>query len=69
MGSNMFIKIFFSYTHLEYIPENSEDFTDKFGERFQLEIVNMQKKWIGRWIAVMLADYSRRTRTFVYEGN
>ena len=63
MGCNMSLKINFVDSHLDLLPENLGSVSDEHGERFHQDISTMEKRYEGKWIPSMLADYCRTLRT------
>jgi len=57
MGWNMSLKIHFLESHFDIFPENLGEVSDEHGERFQQDIMAMEKRYQGRWTSSMLADY------------
>jgi hypothetical protein len=52
----MSLKIHFLHSHLEFFPENYEALNDEHGENFR-HIAAMEKRYQGKWLSSMLADY------------
>jgi len=69
MGSNMSLKIHFLESHLDFFPENLGEVSDKQGERFQLDILAIEKRYQGKWTSSMLADYCWTLKRDVPEAN
>ena len=57
MGCNMSLKIHFLHSHLDVFPENLGAVSDENGERFHQDILDMEKRYQGKWSSSMLADY------------
>ena len=51
------LKLHFLHTHLDYFPENLGDFSEEQGERFHQDISEMEKRYQGRWVVNMKADF------------
>lgn len=70
---NMSLKIHFLDSHLDFFPENLGAVSDEHGERFHKEIATIEKRYKGKWIPAMLADYcwtlKRETLTTSYKRN
>jgi len=43
---------------LDFFPENLVEVSDEHGVRFHQDIMVMEKRYQGKWISSMLADYS-----------
>jgi hypothetical protein len=56
-GCNMFLKVHFLGSHLDFFPGNLGAVSDEHGERFHQDIYNMEKRYQGKWSLSMLADY------------
>jgi len=56
MGCNMSLKIHFLESHLDFLPENLGEVSDKHSERFHQDILSMEKRYQGKWTSSMLAD-------------
>jgi len=54
---NMSLKIHFLDSHLDFFPENLGSVSDEHGERFHQQIMTIEKRYKGKWIPSMLADY------------
>jgi len=48
MGSNMSLKINFLESHLDFFPENLGEVIDEHGERFNQDIMAMEKRYQGK---------------------
>lgn len=57
MGCNMSLKIHFLHSHLDFFPANLGDVSDEHGERFHQNILEMEKRYLGKSTLNMLADY------------
>lgn len=57
MGCNMSLKIHYLHSHLTFLGDNSVDVSDEHGERFHQDVAAMEKKYHGKSIRNMLADY------------
>lgn len=57
LGCHMSLKVHFLDSHLHYFPESCSDVSDEHGERFHKDIMSMEKRYEGKWIPAMLADY------------
>ena len=57
LGCNMFVKIHFLSSRLEFFPENCGSVSDEHGERFHQDIAIMEGRYKGKWSPSMLADY------------
>ena len=57
IDAKMSIKVHFQHSHLDRFPENLGALSDEQGERFHLDVKEMEERYQGRWDAVMLADY------------
>jgi len=68
MGCNMSLKIHFLETHLDFFPENLGEVNDEHSERFQQEIMAMEKWYRGKWTSSMLADYCWTLKINVLEA-
>ena len=53
----MSLKIHFLDSHLDFFTENLGEVSDEHGERFHHDIMNMLKRYQGKWTSSMLADY------------
>ena len=69
MGCNMSLKIHFLESHLDFFPENLSEVGDEHGERFQQDILAMEKRHQGKWTSSMLADYCWTLKRDVPEPN
>jgi hypothetical protein len=57
MGCNVSLKIHFLESHMDFFPENLGEVSDEHSERFRQDIKAMEKRYQGKWISSMLADY------------
>ena len=57
LGCNMSLKVHFLDSHLNYFPESCSDVSDEHGERFHQDIMFLEKRYEGKWMPAMLADY------------
>lgn len=57
MGVNMSLKVHFLANHLDFFPENLGAFSDEHGERFHKDIAEIEKRFKGKNLAHMLAEY------------
>jgi len=57
MKSNMSLKLHFLNSHLDFLPQNLEEFSDEHGERFHEDIFIIEKQFMGRWTCGILAEY------------
>jgi len=57
MGCNMSVKLHLLHSHLEFFVSNMAAVTDEHGERFHQEICSMERRYNGKFIPSMLADY------------
>ena len=51
----MSLKLHFMDSHVEFFPENHEDFSQEQGERFHQDIRVMKQRYQGRWDENMIA--------------
>jgi hypothetical protein len=61
LGCNMSLKIYFLHSHLDFLPANLEDVTDKHCEKVDQDISTIEKhchQWKWNPTTCMLADYS-----------
>jgi hypothetical protein len=56
MESNMSLKIRFLLSHLDFLPPILGAVSDKHGEMFHQDILNMEKRYAGKSSQNMLAD-------------
>ena len=47
----------FLHSHLDYFPENCDNYGEEQGERFHQDISCMEERYQGRWDVNMLSDY------------
>ena len=57
MKVNMSLKIHILHSHLEFFSENLGAVSDEDEERFHQEIVEIEKRYQGKWSVNPLADY------------
>jgi len=57
MGCNMFLKIHFLDSHLDFFPGNLGAVSDEQGERFHQDISALEMRYQGQRSARMLSDY------------
>jgi hypothetical protein len=55
-GFNMILKIHFTESHLDFFQKNLGEVSDEHGERFQQEIMAVEKWYQDKWTSSMLAD-------------
>jgi len=65
MGCNMSLKIHFLESQRDFFPENLGEFSDEHGERFHRDIMAMEKRYQGKRMLSMLADYCWTLKTDV----
>jgi hypothetical protein len=53
----MSLKIHFLHSHLDFFPENCGTLSAMHGQRFHRDIAAMEKRYLGKWSLLMLADY------------
>ncbi|KYN36660.1 hypothetical protein ALC56_08451 [Trachymyrmex septentrionalis] len=53
----MLLKIHFRHNHLDFFPPNLGEFSDEHGEHFHQDIVIIEKRFKGKDIRYMLAEY------------
>jgi hypothetical protein len=53
----MSLKIHFLESHLDFFPENLGEVSDEHDERFNQDIMAMEKRYQGKWTSSMLAGY------------
>jgi len=53
----MILKIHFLESHLDFFPENLCKVTDEHSERFNQDIMTIEKWYQGKWISSMMTDY------------
>jgi hypothetical protein len=54
---NISLKVYFFDSHLDVFPENLRAVSDEHRERFHQDIPSMEKRYQGKRIPIMLADY------------
>jgi len=57
LGCNMFVKIHFLSSHLDFFPENCGSVSDEHGEHFHKDIAEMEGICKGKWSPSTLGDY------------
>ncbi|GBM90320.1 hypothetical protein AVEN_116310-1 [Araneus ventricosus] len=57
LGCSMSLKVHFLDSHLDYFPENLGAVSEDQGERFHQDIKEMERRYQGKWNAIMIADY------------
>ena len=57
LGARMFTKMHFLTSHLDYFPQNCNDYSEERGERFHQEIRMMEELYHGHWDINILVDY------------
>lgn len=57
IGVNMFLKIHFLHSHLNFFPENLGKESDEHGERFHQQMKAVEKRYQGVWDEAMMGDY------------
>ena len=57
MGCNVSVKLHLLHLHLELFVSNMVAVTDEHGERFHQEICSMERRYKGKFIISMHADY------------
>ena len=60
---NMSVKVHFFDSHLDFFPENLGAMSDEHSGRFHQDISCMVKRYQGKGIPIMLADYCGTLRT------
>ncbi|KAJ8881043.1 hypothetical protein PR048_017516 [Dryococelus australis] len=53
----MSLKVHFLHSHLDSFPGNCSDVSDEHGERFHKDIMTIEKRYGGKLMSNMLADY------------
>lgn len=53
----MNLKVHFLNLHLDYFPENLGAVSEEMGERFHQDIKEMERRYQGKWITTMMADF------------
>ena len=56
LGCNMFLKVHFLDSHMDFFHERLSDVSDEHVERFHQDITVIEKRYKGRWSQSMLAD-------------
>ncbi|GBM23562.1 hypothetical protein AVEN_46244-1, partial [Araneus ventricosus] len=57
LGCSMSLKVNFLVSHLDYFLENLGAVRKEQGERFQQDIMEMERRYQGKWNVSMIADY------------
>jgi hypothetical protein len=57
LGCNMSLKVHYLHSHLDFFPENLGDNSDEHGERIHQDLARMEKRYLGKSSASLLADY------------
>ncbi|XP_049800441.1 uncharacterized protein LOC126235714 [Schistocerca nitens] len=57
LGCNMSLKVHMMDSHLDYFTESCSDVSDEHGERFHKDISTIERRYEGKWVPSMLADY------------
>ncbi|XP_049863041.1 uncharacterized protein LOC126356251 [Schistocerca gregaria] len=57
LGCNMSLKVHMMGSHLDYFTESCSDVSDEHGERFHKDISTIERRYEGKWVPSMLADY------------
>ena len=57
LSCNMSIKMHHLFLHMDRFPENLGSMSDEQGKKFHQDLKEMEKRYQGRWDAVMMADY------------
>jgi hypothetical protein len=57
LGCNMSLKLHFLASHLDYLPPNLGAVSEEQGERFHQYLINVERRYQGRWDVNMMADY------------
>ena len=57
MGCKMSLKVHFLHSHLPFFHKNLEAVSDEHGERFHQGIAVIEKRFKGKWLIGMLAEY------------
>ena len=52
LGCKMSIKVHFLFSHLDKIPDNLRAVSDEQGERFLQDLMAVEERYQGRWIAI-----------------
>jgi hypothetical protein len=57
LGCLMSLKIHFLNLHLDFFPQNPGAVSEEQGERFHLDIKEMERRYQGQWNVNMMGDY------------
>lgn len=57
MKCRMSIKLHYLHSHLDFFRSNLGDVSEEHGERFHQDILEMEKRYQGRWDVAMMGDY------------
>lgn len=57
MGFKISLKIHFLYSHLDFFPDDFCAVSDEKDEHFDQDNTTYEKRYQGKWSAIMLADY------------
>jgi hypothetical protein len=57
LSLNMSLKIHFLHSNLDFFPEKCVAVNDEHGDHFHQDISSMEKRYKGKWICALLADY------------
>jgi len=57
MGCNMSLKVHLIHSHLQFFMDNKAAVSDEHGERFHQDIAKFERRYKGKCIPSMLADY------------
>jgi len=52
----MSLKIYFLFSHLDYIPENIGAFSEEMSERFHQDFKEKERHYLGKWDGKMMAE-------------
>ena len=56
LGCNMFLKVHFMDSHLDFVKKSYFDVSDEHGERFHKDIATIEKRYEGKWMPLMLTE-------------
>ena len=65
----MSLKIDILESILDFFPENLGEVSDEHGERLHQDILAVEKRYQGKWMSSMLADYCWTPKRDVPEAN
>lgn len=57
LGCRMSLKIHFLHSHLDFFPPNLGAVSDEQGERFHQDVLQMERRYQGKWDESMMSDY------------